>query len=141
VAFIREQDQAAIRERLQAMTEPVRLAFFTQQLECQFCRETGQLLEELAALSPKLVLETHNFQIDKEKVAQYGIDKIPATVVEGKKDYGVRFYGIPAGYEFANLLEAILLVSRGDSGLSPETRRTLAAITSPTRIEVFTTPT
>jgi len=141
VVFIREQDQAAVRERLQAMADPVRLVFFTQQLECQFCRETGQLLEELVALSPKLVLETYNFQIDKEKVAQYGVDKIPATVVEGKKDYGIRFYGIAAGYEFASLLDAILLVSRGDSGLPPETRQVLASVTRPARIEVFATPT
>ena len=60
------------------------------------------LLEEIVALSPLLHLEIYNFLLDKDKVDLYGIDKIPAIVVE-RKDYGIRFYGIPAGYEFSGL--------------------------------------
>ncbi|MCB0294595.1 MAG: thioredoxin family protein, partial [Calditrichaeota bacterium] len=42
---------------------------------------------------------------------------------------------------FSTLLEDILLVSRRDSRLSPETRQQLAEVTEPTRIQVFVTPT
>jgi len=99
------------------------------------------LLEELTQISGKLSLETYNFLTDAEKVAEYGVDKVPATVIRNGKDYGIRFFGLPAGFEFAALLDAILAVSQGDSGLKPESREKLAQLTQPLHLQVFTTPT
>ncbi|MBZ5515954.1 MAG: glutaredoxin, partial [Acidobacteriia bacterium] len=82
-----------------------------------------------------------NFLLDKERVAEYGVDKVPATIIRNGKDYGIKFYGIPAGYEFSTLLDTILSVSKGDSGLEPESREKLAAVTQPIQLEVFVTPT
>jgi alkyl hydroperoxide reductase subunit AhpF len=123
------------------MVEPVKLIHFTQELNLDYGRETKQLLEEVADLSGQLTLEVYNFLLDKEKVAEYGVDNVPATVVRNSKDYGIKFYGIPAGYEFATFLEAILNVSKGDSGLKPKTREKLAAVTEPVHLQVFVTPT
>ncbi len=134
---IREQ----IRERLKKMEGPVKLVHFTQEFECEMCTDTRQLLQEVAALSGKLSLEVYNFQMDKDKVARYRIDKIPATVVEGAKDYGIRLYGLPAGYEFAVLLEDILQVSMGSSGLTPDSVEKLRSVSEPVHLEVFVTPT
>jgi glutaredoxin-like protein len=139
--FLSDKDQEVVRQRLEQMKNPVKLVNFTQELECQFCRETRGLLGELAKLSDQLALEVYNFQLDKEKVAQYRVDKIPATVVEGDRDYGVRFYGIPFGYEFASLLDVILRVSRGESGLKPETEELLKELTTPVHLQVLVTPT
>ncbi len=141
MGLIPEDDRKVIRERLDAMEQPVKIINFTQELECMYCKETRQLLEELAELSDKISLEVYNFVNDKEATAKYNIDKIPATVIEGDRDYGIRFYGIPSGYEFSTLLETILMVSRRDSGLSKETREKLQTITQPTRLQVFVTPT
>jgi len=141
MAMLSEKDRQEIRARLKAMESPVKLINFTQELECAFCHETRQLLQEVADLSDKLSLEVYNFQLDKEKVAQYNIDKIPATVIEGAKDYGIRFYGIPSGYEFATLLEDILTVSQERSGLSPATIERLLALDRPLHLQVFVTPT
>ncbi len=66
---------------------------------------------------------------------------MPAVAIVGKKDYGIRIYGIPAGYEFGALIEDIKLVSAGDSALMPETRAMVAKLTKPIRIQVFSTPT
>jgi alkyl hydroperoxide reductase subunit AhpF len=98
-------------------------------------------LEEVAGLSDQLTLEVYNFLLDKEKVAEYGVDNVPATVIRNSKNYGIKFYGIPAGYEFSTFLDAILSVSKGDSGLKPETREKLAAVTEPVHLQVFVTPT
>lgn len=136
-----ERDRRATRDRLKDLESPVKLITFTQELECPTCRETGQLLRELCGLSEKLSLEVYNFQLDKEQVSQYQIDKIPATVVAGVKDYGIRFYGLPAGYEFATLLEDILAVSRGKSALSPATIERLRTLDRPLHLQVFVTPT
>jgi len=141
MAIIRDDDATEIRERLREMVEPGKLIHFTQELNLEYGRETRMLLEEVAALSDKLTLEVLNFLIDKEKVAEYGVDKVPATVIRNGRDYGIRFYGIPAGYEFSTFLDAILNVSKGDSGLKPESKEKLAAVTQPLHLEVFVTPT
>jgi alkyl hydroperoxide reductase subunit AhpF len=139
--LIRDEDATVIKERLKDMVNPVRLVHFTQELNLEYGREARQLLEELAALSENLSVEVLNFLLDKEKAAGYGVDKVPATVVRNGKEFGIRFYGLPAGYEFASLLDAIILVSKGDSGLSAVSRERLAQITEPVHLQVFVTPT
>ena len=139
--FLEERDRQTVRDRLKDLPDPVKLINFTQELECQYCRETRNLLGEVVELSDQLSLEVYNFQIDKDKVEQYRIDKIPATVIEGAKDYGIRYYGIPAGYEFASVLEDIISVSQGESGLSAKSKDKIQTITEPVHIQVFVTPT
>ena len=142
MALLAEQDRQFLENHFaQTLAAPVKLLFFTQTIACQFCRETGQILEEVAALSDKITLETYNFVTDKEVAERYGIDKIPATVVMSDKDYGIRFYGIPSGYEFTSLIEDIVAVSHGESGLADETIAALDAITEPIHLQVFVTPT
>ena len=141
MALIGEDDAQEIRERLKEMVNPVKLVHFTQELNLEYGREAKQLLEELAALSDKLSVEVYNFLLDKEKVAEYKVDKVPATIVRNGKDYGIRFYGLPAGYEFSTLLDAIIDVSKGDSGLGPESKENLGKVTQPVHLEVFVTPT
>jgi len=139
--LLNERDRREIQAQLKELTGPVKLVNFTQELACQYCRETELLLKEVKELSDKISLEVYNFQLDKEKVAHYRVDKIPATVVEGSKDYGIRFYGIPLGYEFASFLAAIKDVSRGGTDLKAEARAALARIAQPVHLQVFATPT
>jgi glutaredoxin-like protein len=141
MALIQDREKAKVREILGRMDKPVRIVNFTQELECQYCRETRQLLEEVAALSEQLTLEVHDFLIEKAKADAYGVDKIPATLLVGEEDHGIRFYGIPAGYEFASLLEDIVMVSQGDSGLSPASRAKLGGLKDPLHVQVYVTPT
>ncbi len=145
--LISDRDADLLRsEFADQMVNPVKLVMFTQAIECQFCAETRQIVEEVAQLSDRITVEVYNFVTDKSVAEMYGVDKIPAIAVlrmeDGQeKDYGIRFYGIPSGYEFTSLIEDILDVSRGDSGLQPETRKVVAGITEPVHFQVFVTPT
>ena len=141
MGLIRGDAAVEIRERPKEIVDPVRLIHFTQELNLEYGLETKQLIEELGGMSAKLSVEIYNFLLDQERVAEYGIDKVPATVIRNGKDHGIRFYGIPAGHEFATILDAVLAVSKGDSGLQPESREKLAAVTAPLHLEVFVTPT
>ncbi len=141
MGLIRDEDALQVREFLAKMQQPVKLVHFTQELNLQYGPEARQLLDELAGLSDKLSVEVHNILLDKEQAASYGVDKVPATVVCDGKDRGIRFYGLPAGYEFSNLLDAIVSVSRGDSGLGAESKEKLAQLKQPVHLEVFVTPT
>ena len=107
----------------------------------RYAKKPSLLREEVAALSDKLTLEVYDFVKDAEKTLQYGIDKIPATVVEGDKDYGIRYFGVPSGYEFSTLLGSIQEVSAKESGLSDKTKELVRNIHTPMHIQVFVTPT
>ena len=131
----------AVAAELADLKNPVKLVLFTQTFECQYCAETRQLCDELAELSDQLSVDVYNFVSDHDKAEEYGIDKIPAIAVIGAKDYGVRFYGIPSGYEFMSLLDAIKTVSAGEVELMPETMAFLSTLKEPLHIQVFITPT
>jgi glutaredoxin-like protein len=139
--IIQEKDQEKVRSRFESLSGPVTVVNFTQSFECDFCRETRQLVEEVSVLSDKIKVEVYDFAEDRDMVEKYQIDKIPATVVVGEKDYGIRFCGIPSGYEFVSLLQAVEMVSRGDSGLLQESRDLLAQLKKPVHLQVFVTPT
>ena len=141
MGMIRNEDAVEVRRLLQKMQQPVRLVHFTQELNLEYGRPARQVLDELAALSDKLSVEVYNFLLDKEKAALYGVDKVPATVVLNGRDHGIRFYGMTAGYEFSSLLDAILSVSQGDSGLEARSKEKLGKLTHPVHLEVFVTPT
>ena len=139
--LLKESDKEAVRERFSEIQNDVKIINFTQTIECTYCSETRSLLEEIAGLSDKISLDVYNFITDEEKVKEFNIDKIPATVIMGEKDYGIRFYGIPSGYEFSSLLEDISMVSSGDSGLTQETKDQLHSLTDPMHLQVYVTPT
>jgi alkyl hydroperoxide reductase subunit AhpF len=134
-------DAARVREMLADLPGPVRLVFFTQTLNCETCEPAKQILGELADLSDRITIEEHNFLLEKELAAQYGVDRVPAIAVVGAQDYGIRFLGIPSGYEFMSLLDAITIVSSGDAGLGEPSRGLLAELASPLALQVFVTPT
>ncbi len=154
MALLQESDREQLKQEFAKLQNPVKLVFFTQALDCDYCGLTQQVLEEVVELSDKIHLEILNFAIDKDRAADYKIAHVPAIAVvrvetrekDGAvetvdRDYGIRFYGVPAGYEFASLLGDILDVSSGDSGLSPQTKSALAELQSPLHLQVFTTPT
>lgn len=130
-----------VKEQLADLEGPVRLVMFTQTFECDYCAETRQLVEEVAQLSDQLTAEIYNFVTDEEKAKELGVDKIPAVAVIGAEDYGVRLYGIPAGYEFTSLIHAIQAVAAGEPDLSEEGIRALADLKEPVHMQVFVTPT
>jgi alkyl hydroperoxide reductase subunit AhpF len=142
MALLSSADQQTVRGALADMRSSVRLLFFQQTFDCETCLPTRQILDELAALSDKIVVEEVNFVLDREKAGQYRIDRVPGIVVlRGEEDTGIRFFGAPAGYEFTSLIDAIVLASGGDIELSHDSRTRAAAVAEPLAIQVFVTPT
>ena len=141
MTIIQGKDRTVIETRFEELVHPVKLINFTQEIECLYCAETSKLMGEIAGLSDLITVEVRDFVADGELVKKYSIDKIPATVVEGDKDYGIRFFGVPTGYEFGALIEDIIMVSKRDSGLEPGTREALANLAEPVHLQVFVTPT
>lgn len=141
MGLLKEKDREFVKKEFSTLKSDVTLIVFTQELECEYCKETRELVEELSALSDKIKLEVYDFAVDKGKIKEYEIDKIPTIVVKGVRDYGIRFYGIPAGYEFTTLMEDIIDVSSGESGLLNQTKEKIRTVDKPVHIQVFVTPT
>jgi glutaredoxin-like protein len=145
MGLINDKDRQTLSKEFRALKIPVKLIVFTQEFECDYCRETREIAEELASLSDLITLEVYDLVGDKAVAEQYQVEKIPATLVlrggEQPKDYGIRYFGIPAGYEFMSLIQDILMVGAGESGLSPAAKQWAATVEVPIHLQVFVTAT
>lgn len=140
--MIDEKIKEQTKEMLGELDEEVKLVAFTQKIECMYCHENVELMSDIAGLNEKLSVEIHDFVKDRDTAESYGIDKIPAVaVVSTKNDWGIRFFGIPSGYEFVSLIEAVKLASTGNHELSESTVDAVSKITEPVHIQVYVTPT
>ncbi len=124
----------------------VEILFFGNKDDCEHCDDTRQLVEEVSNISDKLHLSSYDLQDDPEIAQQYHVTMAPGLVLAAKDenqliDYGIRYAGIPSGYEFSSLIQDLILVSGRDSGLSQETRTALAELKKPVHLQVFVTPT
>lgn len=144
--LLNEQVVSQIRQSFEQMKEPVQILFFGSQENCEYCADTRQLLEEVAAIDEKVSLSIHDLQADGDMAARFNVDKVPAVVIAAKDgeqivDLGIQYSGIPAGHEFGTLINDIILVSGRDSGLSAEVREFLKNLEKPLHLQVFVTPT
>lgn len=154
--LLRDTDRENLRKELARLTTPVKLVFFTQALDCEYCPLTKQVLEEITSLTDKVQLQEYNFITDKQAVFDYKIARVPAIAVVRmeqpkllitgnekpvERDYGIRYYGVPAGFEFASLIGDIMDVSAGESGLSAQSKAAIKQLQQPLHLQVFSTPT
>jgi alkyl hydroperoxide reductase subunit AhpF len=140
--FLDTRAEQDVRKAFQSLRDPVKLVVFSSSIEVpDLCVQNEQLVREVAALSDKISVEILNPSLDRERAAGYGVDQVPAIVVEGARDYGLRFYGIPHGHEFPTLIEAIVLASTGEPQVSEATKAALAGLHTDVDIKVFSTPT
>ncbi|HSO27618.1 MAG TPA: thioredoxin family protein [Anaerolineales bacterium] len=135
-----------VREVFEQLQEPVELLFFGEKEHCEYCADTRQMLEEIAALSDAIGMTIYDVDEDAALAQQYKVDKTPGLVIAGRDgeqilDYGIRYAGIPSGHEFSSLIHDIVLVSSRDSGLDADTRKFLAELKTPVHLLVFVTPT
>jgi glutaredoxin-like protein len=144
MGLLSERDRQTVQSHLAGLAHDVTLLFFTQAIAApETALIARQVIDEVASLSERVSVEEVNLILDKERSAQFGIDRIPAIVLlRDGADTRMRFLGAPAGYEFSSLVDAILLAGADDSGLNDESKQLIAEkVTTPMEIKVFVTPT
>jgi alkyl hydroperoxide reductase subunit AhpF len=141
MAILTARDQAAVRGQLAKLAGPVKLVVFSARLGSETCAETEQLVREVGECSDQVSVELLNLHIDRDRALAYGVERVPAIIVEGARDYGIRFFGMPAGYEFTNLIDGMIVASAGVPQLGAATLERLKTLTTPLHIQVFATPT
>ncbi len=142
MAIFRPEEEPKVRELLDALERPVELLVahgpeetpLPGARDVDFGAETERVVSELCELSGKLT-----FRVENEPA---GFDRYPAIAVlpEGE-DRGVRYYGLPWGYELASLVGAVIEAGKHGSTLQPESLERLEALDRDLAIDVFVTPT
>lgn len=137
--LIEGETRIELQKVLEDLVSPVKLIFFTQENACPACAQQKQLLEEFVSMSGKLELVVYDFVLHGDEAMNYGVDKIPATVVLGEGESKLRFYGLTVGYEFSSLVQAVLMVSSHRSGLDAELEELVRSIKEKVHVQVMVT--
>jgi glutaredoxin-like protein len=119
----------------------VKISLFTQEPESHASRETRELLEELSSISANISLRVLSFDSHKDEATMYGVSKLPGTVIEGSKDFGIRYFGAPSGYLVSSVIENVVQLSKKVSELKEETINKLSGIDSTVNLQVFVSST
>jgi len=143
MAKIDQDEKMKIKELLsENLKNDVNLLFFSKDDDCQYCGDTEEILEEVTGLDDRVNFETH--KLGSEKAEEYAVDKAPAIIFlnEDDNDSGLRFNGIPSGYEFTSLIEDILDASDKERiDLSDDIKAEVKALENEVTLQVFITPT
>ena len=140
VSMLSEKDKAYVKKTLVGMKDEVRLVLFSRDGgDCKYCGETEGLLADIAAADPRVKVEVLSLKTDAARAKQLGIDKIPGIALLGKKDYNLRYFGLPSGYDFIPFVETLRAVGDDNPGISPESAARLAKLTKPVQLSVFVT--
>lgn len=140
VSMLSDKDRKYVASTLAGMKADVRLVLFSRDGgECKYCDETEGLLADVAAAAPRVAVEVLSLKKDAARAQELGIDKVPGIAILGKKDYNLRYFGLPSGYDFTPFVETVLAVANDDPGLSGETVAMLAKLKKPVQLSVFVT--
>jgi alkyl hydroperoxide reductase subunit AhpF len=142
MAIFRPEEEAKVREVFASLDRPVELLVahgpeetpLPGARDLDFGAETERIVRELSELSGHL-----SYRVEDEPP---GFERFPGIAVlpEGE-DRGVRYYGLPWGYELASLIGAIVEAGKAESSLQPQSLERLSTLERDLAIDVFVTPT
>ena len=138
-SIIDAQARAELKTIFANLSGAVKMTLFTQANPCPTCAEQRRLLEEVASVSGKIDLKVYDLVRDRDRAEARSVDKVPATLIDGDREHGIRFYGLTGGYEFSSLVDAILMASTGVSSLDPRLESLIKGLSKPVHVEVMTT--
>lgn len=151
MAIFRPEDESRVRELFaELLVRPVELLVAHGPEETpvggsrdtDFGAETERVVRELAELSPSVSVRVEEQPDGAADTSSPRFERYPAVSVQPEgRDVGVRYYGLPWGYELSSLVGAVLEAGREESSLSAETLERLVALDRDVAIDVFVTPT
>ena len=142
MAIFRPEEEQKVRELFAALARPVELLVahgpeetpLPGARDIDFGAETQRIAAGLASLGDLITVRVEE--------QPEGFERYPAIAVRpGGRDAGVRYDGLPWGYELASLIGAIVEAGRLESSLGEASLERLASLDRDLEIDVFVTPT
>jgi hypothetical protein len=151
VAILNEQVRGQLRERFsQELSGPVQLTLYTKPgsgrlilpsgLGCETCADARELADELVAAAPPDLVRLRVVDVTTDDAGDVA-DVPTLTVGVPGEPARISWKGLPSGFEFATVVDAVERASSGDLGLSAQTVEALENVTEPVEVMVFATPT
>lgn len=134
-------DTGFIQTALQGMKMPVTLSYYTSDVESWYSHAERQLLEAVATASEHVTLQVHADRWSAEREEAVNIARTPAIALSGEHDTGIRYYGMPDGYELEPFLGTLSALSSGKRSLHAETIKRVSQLDAPLHLEVIVLPT
>ena len=136
--LIPEDNLAELTKFFDGMQEPVELVVFTDaDHNAPYNSFMESLCRELAELTPKITARF--LGLGSEEAKTYGVDFSPTLLLSPTR-CRIRYLGAPLGEEARTLIETIMRLSQGKSGLSQISRQLLQELTEKRDIQVFVNP-
>ena len=149
MAILSDQVKRQLQDRFaERLSGPVQLTLYTRPgtgrlilpsgLGCATCDDARELAEELQEAAPDLV----HLRVVDVSAEDSDVTEVPTlTVAFPGEEPRIRWQGLPAGYEFATVVDALERVSTGAHGLADASLDALGRLTEPVDVMVFATPT
>jgi alkyl hydroperoxide reductase subunit AhpF len=149
MSILNEQVKQQVRERFaERLSGPVQLKLYLRPgsgrlilpsgMGCPTCEEARELAEDLQEAAPEQI----HLEVIDVTTQDSDVTELPTlTLAFPGEEPRIRWQGLPAGYEFATVVDAIERVSTGEHGLSEATVQRLAEVSEPLEVMVFATPT
>ena len=134
-------DPSLIRDQLQELPGSVTMHYYTSDVASWYSHAEQRLLEDIAQASPHVELCVHAERWDAQREKQVGIARTPAIALYGERDTGIRYYGLPDGYELECFLKVLNAIGSGTPNLRADTIACLDQLTEPVHLEVIVLPT
>ncbi len=138
-----KDDIQTLSEILNEMKDPIEIYTFIGD-RCRYCNNTVKLIEIISNSAPvrdgkPLIRHIVARKGQDDNLFQrFNVSRVPTVaMIEGF----IRYTGMPAGEEVNGLIETILRMSTGETGLEEETMEQLSALKGKVHIEVVVTPT
>ena len=143
MALLSNEDREYLKGLFTGMKRDVNIMLFTTEEKnfCSFCNDIKEILEELKSLSDKIKTHEYSFEKDKSIADEYSVKRGPALVLKADKDLGIKYYGIPAGYEFSSLVEDIVDIGNDTIPVDESLVEKVKSIDVPVHLQVFVTHT
>ena len=136
--LIPEDNLAELTKFFDGMQEPVELLVFTDaDHNAPYNSFMESLCRELAELAPKITARF--LSLDSEEAKSHGVDFSPTLLLSPAR-YQIRYLGAPLGEEARTLIETIMRVSLGKSGLTQISRQLLQELEEKRDVQVFVNP-
>jgi len=142
VSFTNE-DLEELKEALRDLRKPITIYTFVD-TECQYCKNTEELINVLVNAAPtingeKLLRHVVLKRSERPDIfKKFRVERVPTvTLIDGY----IQYTGMPAGEEIRGLVETLIRLSQGNSGLSKSSIERIAALKGSVNIEIIVTPT
>jgi len=135
--MLRESTQKIIRDSLGPLKQPVRLALFTSDGGCDLCPDALLTARAMKAASPRIVLETYDITMDRDKSEEYGVKLVPTFVVQSQDGRTVKFSGSLDGVSLLLLLDAVTGIAEGKAWFPDTIGSTLKRLSQTVPVQVL----